>query len=81
MSFSADNAWERAKTLTPFPARLNAYYWDILSQYESAHSIATRARSKGIDPRDEVERKTVFDLADRVNQMLRLDQLDGHRLS
>jgi DNA polymerase II large subunit len=35
------------------------------------------ARSKGFDPTDVVESKTVFDLADRVNQMLRLDQFEG----
>ncbi len=77
MSFSAENAWERARTLAPFPARLHSYYRDILSQYEAAHNLATTARSKGIDPSDSVESKTVFDLADRVNQMLRLDQFEG----
>ena len=77
MSFSAENAWERAKTLAPFPAKLDSYYMDILRQYEAAHRTATSARSKGIDPADSVESKTVFDLADRVNQMLRLDQFEG----
>ncbi|HEV2137934.1 MAG TPA: DNA polymerase II large subunit [Nitrososphaerales archaeon] len=77
MSFSADLAWERVKTLAPFPARLDSYYQDILSQYEAAHRAASAARSKGLDPRDVVESKTVFDLADRVNQMLRLDQFEG----
>ncbi len=77
MSFSADLAWERVKTLAPFPARLDSYYRDILSQYEAAHRTASLARSKGLDPTDVVESKTVFDLADRVNQMLRLDQFEG----
>jgi DNA polymerase II large subunit len=77
MSFSADLAWERVKTLAPFPARLDSYYRDILSQYEGAHTMASIARSKGLDPVDIVESKTVFDLADRVNQMLRLDQFEG----
>ncbi len=77
MSFSADLAWERVKTLAPFPARLNSYYTDILSQYEAAHRTASIARLKGIDPVEVVESKTVFDLADRVNQMLRLDQFEG----
>jgi DNA polymerase II large subunit len=77
MSFSADPAWERIKTLAPFPVRLDPYYRDILSQYEAAHKIATIARSKGHDPTEVVESKTVFDLADRVNQMLRLDQFEG----
>ena len=77
MSFSADRAWERVKTLAPFPAHLDGYYRDILSQYEAAHGIASTARSKGFDPTDVVESKTVFDLADRVNQMLRLDQFEG----
>ena len=31
----------------------------------------------GFDPVDAIESKTVFDLADRVNQMLRLDQFEG----
>ena len=77
MSFSADLAWARVKTLAPFPARLDSYYQDILSQYEAAQNIASTARSKGLDPTDVVESKTVFDLADRVNQMLRLDQFEG----
>ena len=77
MSFSADLAWERVKTLAPFPARLDSYYLDILSQYERAHKVASIARAKGLDPTDTVENKTVFDLADRVNQMLRLDQFEG----
>ncbi len=77
MSFSAELAWERVKTLAPFPARLGLYYRDILSQYEAAHRTASAARAKGFDPTETVESKTVFDLADRVNQMLRLDQFEG----
>ncbi|QQG48331.1 MAG: DNA polymerase II large subunit [archaeon] len=77
MSFSADLAWERARKLAPFPARLDSYYKDILSQYESAHKVASDARAMGLDPVESVESKTVFDLADRVNQMLRLDQFEG----
>ena len=77
MSFSADRAWERVKTLAPFPEHLHPYYRDILSQYEAAQNLAAVARSKGHDPTDAVESKTVFDLADRVNQMLRLDQFEG----
>jgi DNA polymerase II large subunit len=77
MSFSADLAWERVKTLAPFPKHLDSYYRDILSQYETAQNLAAIARSKGHDPTESVESKTVFDLADRVNQMLRLDQFEG----
>jgi DNA polymerase II large subunit len=77
MSFSADSAWERARTLAPFPARLDSYYRDILAQYEGAQKVATEARAKGYDPTDSVESKTVFDLADRVNQLLRMDQFEG----
>jgi DNA polymerase II large subunit len=77
LSFSADLAWERVKTLAPFPARLDSYYQGILSQYEAAQRTASEARLKGLDPTDAIESKTVFDLADRVNQMLRLDQFEG----
>ena len=77
MSFSADLAWEHVRTLAPFPARLDSYYKDILSQFEAAQRIASIARLKGLDPTDAIESKTVFDLADRVNQMLRLDQFEG----
>jgi DNA polymerase II large subunit len=65
------------KTLAPFPASLGPYYQDILGQYETAQKVASVARSKGFDPTDFVESKTVFDLSDRVNQMLRLDQFEG----
>lgn len=77
MSFSADLAWEHVKTLAPFPKALDPYYRDILSQYEAAQRVAALARAQGRDPTDAVESKTVFDLADRVNQMLRLDQFEG----
>ena len=63
--------------LAPFPARFEGYYQDILTQYGDAYNLASRARSKGIDPKQTVESKTVFDLADRVNQMLGLDQFEG----
>jgi DNA polymerase II large subunit len=77
MSFSAAEAWDRVRKLAPFPVRLEPYYEEILSQYQAAHRIASVARAKGLDPVDVVESKTVFDLADRVNQMLRLDQFEG----
>jgi DNA polymerase II large subunit len=77
LSFSADLAWERAKTLAPFPKKFDGYYRDILNQYEAAQRTASTARSKGFDPTDFIESKTVFDLADRVNQMLHLDQFEG----
>ncbi|MGD0318333.1 MAG: DNA polymerase II large subunit [Nitrososphaerales archaeon] len=77
MSFSAETAWNRVRKLAPFPARLDTYYKDILRQYEAAHLTASKAKSMGFDPIDTVENKTVFDLADRVNQMLRLDQFEG----
>ena len=77
MSFSAQSAWDRVRRLAPFPARLDDYYSDILGQYEAAYLTASKARAFGIDPVDSVESKTVFDLADRVNQMLRLDQFEG----
>ena len=37
MPFDARSAWERSKQLAPFPAHLNPYYEDILSQYEQAY--------------------------------------------
>jgi DNA polymerase II large subunit len=77
MSFSADLAWERVRTLAPFPVHLMPYYKDLLVQYEAAQRTASIARAKGFDPTDIVESKTVFDLADRVNQLLRLDQFEG----
>ncbi|MBI3860142.1 MAG: DNA polymerase II large subunit [Thaumarchaeota archaeon] len=77
MSFSSEEAWARARKLAPFPPTLDPYYRDILEQYEMAFNSASTARVKGIDPKHSVESKTVFDLADRVNQMLGLDQFEG----
>lgn len=74
MPFSAADTWEETKKLARFPQHLTEYYRDILGQYELAYNMAERARSKGLDPNDYVESKTVLDLADRVNQMLGLDQ-------
>lgn len=39
--------------------------------------MASAARARGLDPVEKVENDTVFDLADRVNQMLKLDQFEG----
>jgi DNA polymerase II large subunit len=77
MSFSAEDAWARARALAPFPAALDAYYRDIISQYGAAFNVASEARAQGLDPKQTVESKTVFDLADRVNQMLGLDQFEN----
>ncbi len=77
MPFKASSAWEHSKKLTIFPANLEPYYADILNQYESAHNIAEEAKSRGLDPNEIVESKTVFDLADRVNEMLGLSQFEG----
>ena len=77
MPFKASSAWEHSKKLTVFPAELEPYYGDILGQYESAYNTAEEAKSKGLDPNEIVESKTVFDLADRVNEMLGLSQFEG----
>ena len=77
MPFKASSAWEHSKKLTIFPADLDSYYGDILSQYESAYNVAEEAKSRGLDPNEIVESKTVFDLADRVNEMLGLSQFEG----
>jgi DNA polymerase II large subunit len=77
MPFDAKSAWERSRQLAPFPAHLNPYYEDILTQYEAAYNIAEIGRSRGFDPNYNVEPRTVFDLADRVNEMLGLDQFEG----
>ena len=77
MPFKASSAWEHTKKLTIFPAELESYYGGILDQYESAYNTAEEAKSRGLDPNEIVESKTVFDLADRVNEMLGLSQFEG----
>ena len=77
MPFKASSAWEHSKKLTVFPSHLESYYAEILNQYESAYNTAEEAKSKGLDPNEIVESKTVFDLADRVNEMLGLSQFEG----
>ena len=77
MPFEATSAWEHSKKLTVFPAETEEYYSDILGQYQSAYNTAEEAKSRGLDPNEMVESKTVFDLADRVNEMLGLSQFEG----
>ena len=77
MPFKASSAWEHSKKLTAFPTDLELYYADILHQFESAYNFAEEAKSRGLDPNEIVESKTVFDLADRVNEMLGLSQFEG----
>lgn len=56
---------------------MEGYYNEILAEYESAYNIAEEAKARGLDPNEIVESKTVFDLADRVNEMLGLSQFEG----
>src|SRR5208283_3580867 len=77
MPFSAESAWERTRKLTTFPTHLESYYKGILKEYELVYNTAEKAKAKGLDPNESVESKTVFDLADRVNQMLGLTQFEG----
>ena len=77
MPFSADSAWERTRNLTPFPRSLDDYYLGLLKEYELTYNTAEKAKAKGLDANEYVESKTVFDLADRVNQMLGLSQFEG----
>jgi len=77
LPFKASSAWEHTRKLTVFPAELDPYYADVLGQYESAYNLAEEAKSRGLDPNEIVESKTVFDLADRVNEMLGLSQFEG----
>ncbi|MDG6977507.1 MAG: DNA polymerase II large subunit [Nitrososphaerota archaeon] len=77
MPFKASSAWDHSRKLTIFPSYLEDYYGSILSQYESAYNLAEEAKSRGFDPNEMVESKTVFDLADRVNEMLGLSQFEG----
>lgn len=77
MPFSADSAWERTRNLTSFPRSLDEYYLGLLKEYELTFNTAEKAKAKGLDANEFVESKTVFDLADRVNQMLGLAQFEG----
>lgn len=77
MPFDASSAWNSSSKLTTFPSSLQPYYTDLLQQYESAYNIAEDCKSRGLDPNEIVESKTVFDLADRVNEMLGLSQFEG----
>jgi DNA polymerase II large subunit len=77
MPFSAEESWERTKKLTAFPPHLEGYYKGILAEYEETFNTAEKAKAKGLDPNEFVESKVVFDLADRVNQMLGLTQFEG----
>jgi DNA polymerase II large subunit len=77
MPFSAEASWERTKHLTAFPPNLEDYYKGILADYELIFNTAEKAKAKGLDPNEFVESKVVFDLADRVNQMLGLTQFEG----
>jgi DNA polymerase II large subunit len=77
MPFSADSAWERTRNLTSFPQSLNEYYLGLLKEYELTYNTAEKAKGMGLDANEFVESKTVFDLADRVNQMLGLSQFEG----
>ena len=77
MPFSAETSWERMRQLTAFPPHLEDYYKGILAEYESTFNTAEKAKAKGLDPNEFVESKVVFDLADRVNQMLGLTQFEG----
>jgi len=77
MPFDPGAAWDHTRKLTTFPSALQPYYCDILAQYGTTFNVAEQAKSKGKDANEIVESKTVFDLADRVNEMLGLSQFEG----
>lgn len=64
-------------TIGPVPQSINRYYSYISLQCEEAKRIALLARSKGIDPTQQYESRFVVDLADRVGELLGLNQFGG----
>lgn len=66
-----------SSTIGPIPQSINRYYSYISQQCEEAKRIALLARSKGIDPTQQYESRFVVDLADRVGELLGLNQFEG----
>lgn len=59
------------------PSDIKEYYSNIISQCEQAKTIAFMARRRGLDPSQQYECKFVVDLADRVGELLGLNQFEG----
>ncbi|MCP8312257.1 MAG: DNA polymerase II large subunit [Candidatus Methylarchaceae archaeon HK02M1] len=70
-----DEILGRIKTFAPFPEQYLSYYETLLQQLKSQYDISSNARSKGIDPKLDVEPKLSFDLADRIENLIKIPGL------
>lgn len=61
---------KRIETLAPFPEEYIEYNERLLKQLNSQYTLASKARTKGKDPRLEVETKLAFDLAERIEHLI-----------
>ncbi|MGQ9718538.1 MAG: DNA polymerase II large subunit [Nitrososphaerales archaeon] len=66
---------DQVKTLAPFPKKYISYYEGILQQIHHQYTLSSKARSKGKDPTLEVESKQAFDLAERVEHLIKITGL------
>jgi len=73
------SAVNRAKRLARYPDYYDKYNERLFHELYSLYNIASKARSKGYDPSEEVEPRIVFDLADRVEHMFNLPLADRLR--
>ncbi len=58
--------------LTCYPAHYRKYNRNIMKNFYSLYSIASKSKAKGYDPSDFIETEIAFDLADRVERMFSL---------
>lgn len=69
----------RIRTLAPFPSQYHETNRKLLEELQSTYSLSLRCRNRGFDPSPWVDSEIAFDLADRVEHLLKLSVSDRLR--
>ncbi|MCP8322795.1 MAG: DNA polymerase II large subunit, partial [Candidatus Methylarchaceae archaeon HK02M2] len=70
---------KKIKTFAPFPEEYINYYGDIFQKFDEQYNISLKARVKNIDPQPNIEPNLAFDLADRIENLIKIPGL-GKRI-
>jgi hypothetical protein len=74
-----NDALSRINQLTTFPEHYQKYNKLIFKELYTLYSLASNARSKGLDPSLNIETDIAFDLSDRVERMFNIPLADRLR--
>jgi DNA polymerase II large subunit len=74
-----NKAVNRINQITKYPNHYQIYNKLIIKQLYTIYALASKARSKGLDPSSNIETDIAFDLSDRVGRMFNIPLSDRLR--